>query len=490
MEIDIGETDSVRSQLLIIPFFEDEKEIREVRDKRIMEFISRILKSGALKGKTFETLFTVTDLSEPKYIMFSGMGKREQITLHDLRKVAGIVSKICMPKGIESYGILLRGIWSKKLSAPAWVEGLLHGAYRYTDFKSEKPDNASQEIKKIFLFNVKENEKKDIKNLCSRSNKILNSVNAYRNVINAPSNYMTPAKLAKVATEMAQKTEIRHKVFGLKEIEELKMGGIIAVSKGSREEPRFVELDYCPKKYKKTVCLVGKGVTFDSGGISIKPWDGMEKMKYDMAGATAVIGAMDIISQIKPAVRVIGLVPVVENLPGGSAYKPGDIIRMYSGKTVEVISTDAEGRLILADALAYGLKFKPSTMIDIATLTGACVIALGHDASGILGNNEKLIRLVKLAGEDTGERVWELPLWKEYEELIKSDHADMKNVGGRDAGTIQGAVFLKRFIGETPWVHIDIAGTAWHDNDKPYAVAGATGWGIRLLTRVVEKLGE
>ncbi len=487
MKIDIGETDNVRSQLLIVPVFEGETEIKEIKNKGLSESISRVLKSGVLKGRIFETLFTVTDLTEPKYIIFAGMGKKEGATLHDLRKVAGVVSKTCAPKGIEKYGVMLRGKWPKKLLAPIWVEGLLHGAYRYTEFKSEKEENASHEIKEILLYNVNETEKDTIRSLCSTASNILTSVNAYRNIINAPPNYMTPAKLADVAVAMAQKRKIKYKVFGLREIEELKMGGIIAVSKGSREEPRFVELDYSPDKYRKTVCLVGKGVTFDSGGISIKPWDGMEKMKYDMAGATAVIGAMDVISQMRPAVRVIGLVPIVENLPGGSAYKPGDILKMYNGKTVEVISTDAEGRLILADALAYGLRYKPDAMIDIATLTGACVIALGHEASGVLGNDEKLIRIIKSAGEETGERVWELPLWKEYEELIKSDHADMKNVGGRDAGTIQGAVFLKRFVGDVPWAHIDIAGTAWYDNEKPYASAGATGWGIRLLSAVIEK---
>ncbi len=487
MKVEVGDAYNVRSQLLIIPLFEEEKEIKEIKDRGLIEFISRILKSGVFKGKIFETLFTVTDLTEPGYIIFAGMGKREQATLHDLRKVAGVVSKICAPKGIEKYGVLLRGSWSKKLSAPIWIEGLLHGAYRYMEFKSEKEEKASHEIKEIFLYNVKESEKEDIKNLCSISSNILRSVNVYRDIINAPSNYMTPAKLAEVAIEMAQRGKIKHKVFGLKEIEKLKMCGIIAVSKGSREEPRFVELDYSPVKYKNTMCLVGKGVTFDSGGISLKPWDGMEKMKYDMAGATAVLGTMDVISQMRPPVRVIALVPLVENLPGGSAYKPGDILKMYNGKTVEVISTDAEGRLIIADALAYGLKYEPDAMIDIATLTGACVVALGHEASGILGNDEKLIRLIKSVGEETGERVWELPLWKEYEELIKSDHADIKNVGGRDAGAIQGAVFLKQFVGDVPWAHIDIAGTAWYDNEKPYASAGATGWGIRLLSAVIEK---
>lgn len=488
MEIEIEGAKNIRSQLLIIPIFEDEKEIKELKDIRTGEFVSRVLKSGVLKGKIFETLFTVTGLAEPNFIMFAGMGRMDRTTLHDIRKLAGIISKICVPKGIESYGVLLRGKWSAKLTAPAWIEGLLHGAYRYTEFKSEKNDNSLKEIKKIFLYNVKENEKKYIKDICKRSCKILSTVNAYRDIINAPSNYMTPTKLAEVATQMAQRTGIKCKIYGLEEIKELKMGGIIAVSKGSREEPKFIELDYCPREYKKSVCLVGKGVTFDSGGISIKPWDGMEKMKYDMAGATAVIGTMEIISQLKPKVRVIGLVPVVENLPGGSAYKPGDILKMYSGKTVEIISTDAEGRLILADALAYGLKYKPTHMVDIATLTGACVIALGHEASGILGNNEKLIHLIESAGEETGERVWELPLWKEYEELLRSDHADIKNVGSREAGTIQGAVFLQQFVNNVPWVHIDIAGTAWHDNEKPYAVAGATGWGIRLLTRFIEML--
>lgn len=481
--------EKIKSQVLILPVFEGEKTIPELKDEKLKKLIEGILKSAGIEGKYKEIFFTVTNFENPRFIIFAGMGEEKSITYYDIQKIAGITGKLLSQKDIKNYGIFLRGNQDEGRAASAWLEGLLHGAYSYNEFKTEKADS-HKKIERIFFYGIDKRSKEDIQQLLDRSELTLSKVNYYRDIINAPSNYMTPSKLAKVAENMAKRQKLRCKVYGLNEIKKMNMGGIIAVSGGSRQEPRFVEIEYSPPGYKKTLVLVGKGVTFDSGGISIKPWEGMDKMKYDMAGATAVIGALDIISSLKIPLRVIGLVPVVENLPGGSAYKPGDILKMYSGRTVEVISTDAEGRLILADALSYGLRYGPDAIIDIATLTGACVIALGHEASGVLGTDRELIELIKNAGEETGERVWELPLWKEYDELIKSDHADMKNVGGREAGTIQGAVFLKRFVDNTPWAHIDIAGTAWHDNDKQHAVSGATGWGIRLLLVTAEKFAR
>ena len=244
-------------------------------------------------------------------------------------------------------------------------------------------------------------------------------------------------------------------------------------------------MDYRPAgRVGKTIAIIGKGITFDAGGISIKPAQGMEQMKYDMAGGAAAINIVGLASELKLPLRVISLVPATENLPSGKALKPGDIIRMYSGKNVEVVNTDAEGRLILADALAYAQKYRPNVIIDLATLTGACVVALGNEAAGALGNDRGLMEDVKKAAEASGERVWELPLWKEYDELMKSDVADIKNAGGREAGTIQGAVFLKQFVDKTPWVHLDIAGTAWLEKEKDYLCKGATGFGIRLLAQL------
>jgi len=485
MKIDMRNSKKIQSQLLIIPVFEGEKEIPELLDSQVKELVIKVLKNSAVKGKIYENVIMLTSCPVPEYLLFAGCGKRGDSTLFDLRKVAGAVSKIISSRGVKDTGIIVRNLWNPSTFSSVWIEGLIHGEYRYVEFKTEKNNGIKDGLSRIVFYSDKEEMKGDILPIAERTEKIMRKVNEYRDIINAPSNYMTPSRIADISYEMAKKNRLKCKIHNVQEIKKLGMGGIMAVSSGSKQEPKFVELEYKPEKYKHTIVLVGKGVTFDSGGISIKPWEGMEKMKYDMAGAVAVIGTMDLLAWLKPTVRVVGLVPLVENLPGGSAYKPGDILKMYSKKTVEVISTDAEGRLILADALAYGLMYKPSAIIDIATLTGACVVALGHEAAGVLGTDRELIDKIKSAGEQTGERVWELPLWKEYEELMKSDHADIKNVGSREAGTIQGAIFLRKFVDNTPWAHIDIAGTAWHDNDKPHASAGATGWGIRLLTTTV-----
>jgi leucyl aminopeptidase len=264
------------------------------------------------------------------------------------------------------------------------------------------------------------------------------------------------------------------------------MGGVLGVSQGSTHPPRFIILEYGDTK-KSPVVLVGKGVTFDSGGISIKPSAGMAEMKMDMSGAAAVIGTFEAVARLRLPIHIVGLIPSVENMPSGSSIRPGDIIRHYNGKTSEVDNTDAEGRLILADALAYAEKYKPSAVIDLATLTGAVVVALGHHASGMLGNDDALMKKLNLAGETTYERVWQLPMFDEYEKLIKSDVADVKNVGGRWAGAITGAWFLKKFIGSYNWVHLDIAGTAILEENGEYTQKGASGFGVRLLTELLRR---
>jgi leucyl aminopeptidase len=266
-------------------------------------------------------------------------------------------------------------------------------------------------------------------------------------------------------------------------MQKLGMGALLGVAAGSAQPPKFIIVEYRGGGKKPFVALVGKTITFDSGGISLKPPENMDKMKDDMSGGAAVLGAIQNAAALKLPLNIVGLLPATENMPGGRACKPGDILTTLSGQTIEVLNTDAEGRLILSDALAYACRYKPAVIVDIATLTGACRVALGQEATGMLGNDEKLKQKVREAGEKSGERVWELPLWDGYVELIKSDIADMKNTGGRDGGVITAAALLSKFVQKYPWVHLDIAATAWTDKDRPYTPKGATGIGVRLLTQ-------
>jgi leucyl aminopeptidase len=288
---------------------------------------------------------------------------------------------------------------------------------------------------------------------------------------------------------VALEAAMRYRAIEMAEAEKLGMGAFLAVARGSDEPAVMVEMEYRPEGATGSpIVLVGKGITFDSGGISIKPSENMEMMKHDMAGAAAVIGTMQVVAALKLSVPVVALLPCTENLPSGRAYKPGDVLRSMNGQTIEVISTDAEGRLILADALSYAKSLAPQAVIDLATLTGACVVALGNGVSGLMGNDDDLIARVQGAAEKSGERVWPLPLWDSYLELLKSDVADLKNSGGRKAGAITGGLFLKQFVPDgVPWVHLDIAGSAWEEKDRPLVPKGASGVGVHLLTRLLQE---
>ena len=295
--------------------------------------------------------------------------------------------------------------------------------------------------------------------------------------------------MAQKAREIARRKNVSCKVLDKEKMKEMGMNALLAVASGSNEEPKFIILEYAGgKKSAAPIVLVGKGLTFDSGGISIKPSDKMEEMKSDMSGGAAVMGVIMAAADLQLPLNITGLIPATENMPSGTAYKPGDILKSYSGKTIEVLNTDAEGRLILADALAYASEFKPEAVVDVATLTGACIIALGDDVIGMLGTDDKLKSEIDRAAQTTGELVWELPLWESYHELIKSDIADYKNSSGRSAGTITAAAFLSKFAGNTPWVHLDIAGPSWLTKDKPYIPKGASGVGVRLMVQVLRDL--
>ncbi len=371
-------------------------------------------------------------------------------------------------------------------AAGAVAEGVVLGAYSYDELKTSGKKK-SPAVKTVSLFTS--SGSRVSQKVIDRMVLISGAVNEARNLADAPSNLMTPSIFTKVVSDKAKKAGIRVRVLDKPVLEKAGWGAFLGVAQGSYEPPKVVVLEYRGGKKAGTHVIVGKGITFDSGGISIKPSSGMEDMKFDMAGAAAVAMTVILAARLGMNINLAAVIPLTENMPGGRAQKPGDVVRTLSGKTVEIISTDAEGRLILADALSYAVKtFNPATLIDLATLTGACVVALGSEASGILGTDDALIERLIQAGEQSGDRLWKLPLWDDYKDLLKSDVADIRNSGSRWAGTIQGGIFLKEFIGKAHWAHVDIAGTAYLEKPKAYFRKGATGAGVRFLIQFFENL--
>ena len=369
-------------------------------------------------------------------------------------------------------------------AAQATVEGTLLGLYRFERFK--KPQEPVQ-LESLRLIERSSEKFNPLKLGAQHGQIIAESVLFARDLANEPGQSLTPRELATRAQKLAHELGLRCEVFDEKALESLGMGGILSVGKGSDEPPRLIVLEYNVTKNARPIVLVGKGITFDSGGISLKPREGLEAMKYDMSGAAAVLGAMRAAALLKLPSAVVGLVAAAENLPSGKALKPGDVITISNGKTVEVTNTDAEGRLVLADALVYAQRYHPQAVIDVATLTGACTIALGKEAAGLFANDETLAQKIEHAAQQSGERVWRLPLYEEYKELIKSEIADIKNSTnkGPQAGAAIGAIFLKEFV-SFPWAHLDIAGVAYDVESRLYHPKGATGYGVRLLAQVLQ----
>lgn len=460
--------------------------------------VEGLLKSGRFHGKLNETFLLPVDSHWPagrgaasnsrsQWIILVGAGKKEELTLDRVRQAAATASRRALSAGIDGFARGLVQVPGAKPEEVAQVvtEGTILGTYRYLELK-EVPPEERRSLKTVTLVVKTAQEAAVARAGIRRGQAIAEAVCWARDMINRPSNRLTPTAMAQEAKAAAKKFRFRCRVLGPDQMRRLGMNAVLAVAQGSKEPSRFIILEYrgAGTRQKRPLVWLGKGITFDSGGISIKPADKMEQMKYDMSGGAAVLGALRAIAALKLPVHVVGLVPATENLPGGSAQKPGDVIRAFGGRTIEVINTDAEGRLVLADALAYAQRYKPEGMVDLATLTGACVVALGQHAMGLMGNNPKLIDEVKAAATRSQERAWELPLWPEYAESIRSDVADVKNVGDGKAGTITAGYFLKEFAKETPWVHLDIAGVAWSDSDRGYLRKGATGAGVRLLVEL------
>jgi len=462
-------------------------------DKSLGGGVSKALSSEVFKGKLYSSFLLYTaNRIKADYLLLTGLGSREELSSESFRIASGEAALRASSLGAKRYALYLDPS-SMEFSEQKVVEAVVEGAelalYTYTRYKSQ-PEKKS--VEELILVTDRGDDIPQLKSVVEDTQKVCEGVKLARDLTNAPSSDLTPSLFAEEAKKIAEKAGLEYVVLGLEEIKQFGMNGVLSVSRGSREEPKVVILRYRGgKEGEKPIVLVGKGVTFDSGGISLKPSEKMEDMKYDKAGAAAVIATIYAAANLHIPLNIVAIAPLVENLPSGSAYKPGAVIRHYGGKTSEVISTDAEGRLILADVLAYAVdKEKPQAIIDLATLTGACVVALGSQASGLFGNDQALIERVKRAAEASGERVWQLPLWKEYSEQIKSDIADIKNSGGRAAGAITAAAFLSNFVGTTPWVHLDIAGTAYTAEDgtrvKTYTPKGATGVGVRLLIKLLK----
>jgi len=449
-------------------------------DQALDGLISKVLKAGDFKGKKDQTLMLFTGAPLAR-VALVGLGEDEKFTLDVARQAAGKAVGLARKHNLASCGLL-----AYETSLPegeltqALAEGLILGSYHFMDHK--KPEDDARELESLTLYGPAS------KMGVERGAILGVSVCLARDLQNQPSNVATPTRLAEEALNIAKAPHMTCTVFEREEFTKLGMGALAGVAAGADQPPKFILIEYNGGKAGEApLALVGKGLTFDAGGICIKPSEKMDEMKFDMSGGAAVLGIMNAVARLQPEINIVAAIPSTENLLGGSAQKPGDIVKAYNGKTIEIINTDAEGRLILADALSYVVdKYKPSHIMNFATLTGAVLIALGHRASGLLGNNEELIEEVKRASEKTGERVWQLPMWEEYSEDIKSKVADVKNIGeGRLAGTIAGGVFLKEFVGETPWAHLDIAGTAWQDKDQPYTPGGGSGVAVRLVTQLI-----
>ena len=457
----------------------------EALDKGTGGALSRVLSSGDFAGKKDEVA-VVYPSGPAARVLLVGLGKADEIDRTGIRRAASIVAKRARSLGVPRAAFHLpleaRGKVASGQAAQAVVEGLAQGSWQYTEMKRRDEDNKKPQLERIELLLGDSSEET---RQGHRTGEAIGAGQTFaRGIQVLPGNICTPTYLANVARELAQRHGFEITILDKAAIIREKMGALMSVAQGSAEEPRFIALEYKGSEGPPVV-LIGKGVTFDTGGISIKPAQNMEDMKYDMSGAAAVLGTFEALGRLKPKVHVVGLIPSTENMPSGTAVKPGDVVTSHLGKTIEVINTDAEGRLILCDALSYARRYQPAAVIDIATLTGAIVVALGHTAAGVMGSDDRLVEEVRAAGERAGERVWPLPLWEEYRDLMKSDIADVKNSGGRPAGSISAGWFLREFVDGFPWAHLDIAGTAYTDREEATRVKGPTGMGVRLFTELV-----
>ena len=486
------------ADLLVSGFFEKDKISHELErlEPEFSKQAKTALGKGRFEGKHSQHFSSFNpSFREASEAVLIGLGQKKNYREICFRKIAAQIVGIAKTRKARKVRVLLEsfsgGGVSLAQAAYHLAETSRLAMYDFDKYKKKNEKDAPKtKLEALEILLTKRQLEVAVKKAVSQAEAIAEGTLLARNLINEPANVMTAPKLAALARELAVKKKISCKVLGTEELKKLKMGGILGVNQGSVTPPALIILEYGNRyRSKGTVCLVGKGVTFDTGGISIKPAKDMEKMKYDMSGAAAVIAAMGVVADLGIHLHVVGLAPAVENNVAENPQRPGDIITMSNGKTVEVINTDAEGRLILGDALAYTERYKPKAIIDLATLTGMCAYTFGDKAIGLMGNNAKLIDRIKKAGEATGERCWELPMWDDYRDQIRGHHSDLLNVGGAYGGTITAAKFLEEFVPEkTAWAHLDIAGTAWCDSSRFDCTKGATGVGVKLLAKLLSDM--
>ena len=486
--ISIGDITKSDAGAIIVFIFEGETSLDDATarvDKALGGAIFQLISTGETKGKLNQTvvIHTLGKLAVPR-VAVVGLGKKADLTTDKLRVAMAEVCRLLHKKNVSSAATVAAGVDIGKIdltgSAQAMTEGALLGLYTFRKHITKEPENI--EFTQLTIVDSDAGTLADLQEGVRIGRIVASAANLARDMVNEPSNFMTPTDLATIASDIARAHNLGITIMERDQVRELGMGAFLGVTQGSQQPPKFIVLRYNGKSDNGIdIALVGKGITFDSGGISLKPSEGMGDMKGDMAGGASVIATLGAIAELKVKVNIMAIVAATENLPGGTALKPGDVLKSITGKTIEIITTDAEGRLTLADAIGYARKQGAHAIIDIATLTGAIQVALGNICTGVFGNNQDLINKIISAGEQAGEHAWQMPMFEEYKEQNKSDVADIKNSGGRPGGSITAAQFLAEFAGDTPWVHLDIAGTADTEKERGYLVKGATGVPVRTL---------
>jgi len=497
IKVIVGNIAEIEAGAIIVNFFEGtphlEGDIATI-DRALDGVISQLISQGEIKGKLNETTIIHSLGKLPAtWVVITGLGEQQKLSQDRVRGAMAETCRFLRQKGIDSIATVAQGAGVAGISpdsaAQAVTEGALLGVYSFRRHITKEAEHG--EIKRLTIVGTDGANLPGLQRGSDKGRVLAEATNLDRDMVNEPANYMTPSHMAEVAAKLAENYGLELEVLEREQMQELGMGGLLGVAQGSRQPPKFIVLHYRGGASNEIdMALVGKGITFDSGGISIKPSEGMAEMKGDMAGRAAVMAAISAIAQLKPKVNVVAIIPATENLPSENALKPGDVLTAMNGKTIEIISTDAEGRLILADALGYARKLGAKLVVDVATLTGACRVALGDVCSGAFGNNQKLVDRVIAAGAEAGELIWQMPMYDEYKEQIKSDVADIKNVGGKYGGAITAAQFIAEFVGDNPWVHLDIAGTSMSEKERVYLAKGATGVPVRTLVNLVLSLAQ
>ena len=501
LKIDVQSTDiiGIDTPALVVNLFRGVKKpggATGAVDKALGGVITQLIEDGEIKGSTGETtLIHTLGKIKPSRVLVAGLGTQDKFDVQVVRRVSAEVVRFLRRKGISSAATIAHGAsiggLDPQLSGQAIAEGAHLGLYKFGTYLTKNSDSTN-EFEHLTVVELDKTRAKAIDAGVKLGSTVAKASITARNMVNEPANHMTPSRMAEAAQKVASDQGLKIEIMENAQMKKMGMGAFMGVAQGTDEPAKLIVLRYDgdPENPENNLGLIGKGITFDTGGISLKPPGGMEAMKGDMAGGASVIAAMEIIGQTKPKINVLAVIAATENMPGASAQRPGDVVRAMNGKTIEVINTDAEGRLVLADALCYAREQGITRLVDVATLTGAMVTTLGKACTGVMGNDGQLVQQTIDAGKKTGEKFWELPMFDEYKDLITSDVADMKNSGGRQAGSISAALLLAEFVDGAAWVHLDIAGTSTSDKAAGYLVKGATGVPVRTLAQLATDLAE